>query len=290
MSLPQLSQPAIQNYYYPSPKVVDENNPYLFDAYTANYVTCLSRFKRLTSYTGPAFTNRRDSDGGDLDINFLPNGERDYAAALSHAGGGTSRQQILYDQVSGATVTATASDGPIIAESGAIVLNPASEESAYFDGITADGCIWSTEGLSQIASITPLSCFYRISVLNWGDATSRGNKRFLGTSEGPNNWNNFWLDDGDLFRNRIGGSSYSLSPIPSFTTFNLTTIYANGTISRYLDGSLDQTTSSTLTGHNIVANYGFSSGVPHHIDEVHIWTSDQSANRLAIEALLSKQL
>lgn len=94
------------------------------DPYTAGLSFAFARSRLLTSYTGPAYRVRRDSDNTEADITLDSDGS-DVAALTAFVGSGSAYLSKWYDQSGGALdmAQATTTKQPLVVDRGFIMRN-----------------------------------------------------------------------------------------------------------------------------------------------------------------------
>lgn len=244
----------------------------LLDTYSSA-AAAYSLRKLSNSYSGNAVKVRRASDDTELDIGFS-SGELDTSALATHCGSSNGFVVTWYDQSgnSNNVTQSTAADQPKIYDATAerhITEN--GKPAIDFDG--NDDFLNTTSSIS--ASVSDYTIYFvenRTKSVDYGLDSSSG-RLVLGNNQGAYHDTSFkgvGLTQGAQFSN-----GYFLLTAGS-------SISENGTITQsglsYTQRAIK--TSTSIYGHN----NGSGRKVDGNLQELIIWTNDQSSNRTAIES------
>lgn len=276
-------------------------NPYVYsqsvapvlDLYSGAKVAFSLR-KLRTAYTGKCLRVRRSSDNTELDIDFKSNGKLDDTALLSFVGGGNGYVVKWYDQ-SGNALDAYQT---VNANQPRIVLSGVIETQNGDNSIRLDQTLshFMRVGLFSFTNASVFSCGYYLA----GDV----NSRFFAMSPvgsidyGGSDSRRFSFSTRSIlsaFRAISTGSPTGDVLINNYSSQILTSTYAEYYRRGVLIGSDYAITPSLCTAPSI--NIGLTGDFPAtgferdymngYLKELMFYDSDQSANRLSIEANIS---
>ena len=235
------------------------------------------------NYTGDLI-RVRESGGNTLsNIGFDVNGNLDTTALLAHCGANDGFVVTWYDQSgNGNNATqGTASNQPKIVSSGSLI-TVNSKPSILFKNALSGGNILLN--LSNVTSAETLSLFSVVKA-----DVQESNRVFLNISDGSNASSisqGSVSDDTFGYRN-LGRSNANISTASNLNQSLLSAIEVSSTASFYLDNSLalGTNTNRISTSGSQIGNNGSSTyGMNGKLQEIIIYTLDQSTNRAAIES------
>jgi hypothetical protein len=269
-------------------------NPYVFGSFTGlldtypNAAVAYSLRKLRTAYSGNAIRVRRSSDNAEQNIGFVGN-NLDTASLLTFCGAGNGFVTTWYDQ-SGNSLNLTqtiAANQPRIVNSG-VIDTKNSTNAIKFDG---SNDVMSRTALTALNSGNNLSYF----TISSNDLTANPNTVFNTVSGGSPRLEN-------LIDTRITGGFYRNMVIQNtaLTTYNADLSAANGSANQRLlsgfvngfnmsafdNGNTGGTSTYTGTYTNnlfVIANYSNVRWLNGYIQEIIIYPTDQSSNRVGIE-------
>jgi hypothetical protein len=260
----------------------------LLDTYP-NAAVGYSLRKLRTAYTGAAIRVRRSSDNAEQDINFV-GGDLDTSSLLTFCGAGNGFITTWYDQSgNGLNLTMTvAANQPRIVNAG-VIETKGSENAIKFDG--------SNDYMTR-TSLTALNSGnnYSYFTISSNDLISNPNTVFT-TSVVNSRLENF-IDTrttGGAYRNMLiqntSALAYNadLSAANGSTNQRLLSGFVNGfSMSAFNNGNTGGTATYTGSYTNnlfeIGANRGFTRYLNGYIQELIIYPTDQSLNRVGIES------
>jgi hypothetical protein len=255
------------NKVYLGSNLVWEKAGLLLDDYP-NASVAYSLRKLKTAYTGSAIKVRRSSDNTEQDIGFVGN-ELDTSSLLSFVGAGDGFVSKWYDQ-SGAgndALQSTASNQPLIVSSGSVILNEGNT-SISFDGVD-DSLVFT--------QITLISVFALEDVLvsvGRGFLTNTSNSNVIGYGA-----------TSSVRRIRVNNINYEFSGLLGGNTVN-SVINTGGNVSYYtnsLASSDNPRAIPSAMNFNSLMNRQGSLPISGFLNEIILYPSDQSSNRVAIE-------
>ena len=255
------------NKVYLGSNLVWEKAGLLLDDYP-NASVAYSLRKLRTAYTGSAIKVRRSSDNTEQDIGFVGN-ELDTSSLLSFVGAGDGFVSKWYDQ-SGAgndALQSTASNQPLIVSSGSVILNEGNT-SISFDGVD-DSLVFT--------QITLISVFALEDVLvsvGRGFLTNTSNSNVIGYGA-----------TSSVRRIRVNNINYEFSGLLGGNTVN-SVINTGGNVSYYtnsLASSDNPRAIPSAMNFNSLMNRQGSLPISGFLNEIILYPSDQSSNRVAIE-------
>ena len=275
-----------------------QNTP-LLDTYTGA-AACYSLRLMRTAHTGALIRVRRSSDNTELDINANVFGELDTVSLLDFAGTGDAFVKVWYDQSGNsndATQTTTASQPQIVSSGAVIVENgkPAVEFDGSNDGLNNASNLRASAGASSVFMIK------NIPQKIGGSSSEQQNpfafytvqRHFMGGTTdsfyGP-----LQISTNTTTNESIEFASANLNGQSLFTSiWDGTSQLSNiDDVSLHIDGTQEAQTASTAPL-GITASGTNSIGYRHDINsqyaegtiqELVIYTSDQSTNRTNIES------
>lgn len=265
--------------------VTPEPSTLLLDLYP-DAAAAYSLRKLRTDYEGSAIRVRRSSDNAEQDINFVDN-ELDTASLLLFVGANDGFVSVWYDQSGGGNnlIQLVATTQPYIVNGGELVLD-GDKPSIYFNG-TSELKSLNVESYGSLSRSIFISMNYKdspstrgiISLTNSGVVTG---SLWIITPELAVRANTYvWITSDPIpFNNRSLLSNIYVSPNNLFEGNNLWLNSSEIVRTSGTDGSINTNSGSVTVGGNglgslrITANY----------DEIIIYKSNQTANRLAIES------
>jgi hypothetical protein len=237
--------------------------------------------KLRKAYTGAAVRIRRSSDNAETDIGFLSNGDFNSAAAVAFCGVGNGFITTWYDQSGNAqnVTETTGANQPQIVASG-VVLLVNSKPCIQFDGIN-DKLVRAAFGTGK--TVSNFTVFRYTSLLNnptifsagllggstariFGFVTSAFQRAFAGTNLNFGTTN--VVNTQYLFFSYFAGASSQISRNGSASVTGNAGTQDNTDLSIGCNASLS----------------GFTTG---EIQELIFYSSDQTANKTAIETLIN---
>lgn len=256
------------NKVYLGSNLVWEKAGLLLDLYP-NASAAYSLRKLRTAYAGSAVKVRRSSDNTEQDIGFVGN-ELDTASLLSFVGAGDGFVSVWYDQSgNGNNDAAQVSDSaqPKIVSSGSVVLNEGNT-SISFDGVD-DSLIFT--------QITAISVFALEDVqisAGVGFLTNTSNSNVIGYGA-----------TSSVRRVRVNNFNYEFSGLIGGNAVN-SVINTSGNVSYYtnsLASSDNPRAIPSAMDFDSLMNRQGSLPISGFLNEVILYPTDQSANRVSIE-------
>ena len=249
---------------------LDVQQPLLLDLYP-NAAAAYSLRKLITAYSGSAIRVRRSSDNTEQDIGFDVNGNLDTSALTTFVGANNGFVRTWYDQSGNSrhAIQTTQNVQPQIVSSGSIFLINANPTINFV----------SNRFLTFNGAIVNLYAF-TVSKIN-------------NNTVNLNTLLNTTFNSGDSGNIRIEGPNYYRSPhtVENFGDYTFTSgqMYFNGVIHSVLNDARNQHLLSVKRG-VIATNNGLTIGrsvtlrtYDGGIQEVVLYTADQSSNRVGIE-------
>ena len=258
------------------------------DTYTGAEAAYSLRLLR-TAYTGFAIEVRRDSDNTTQDIGFDGNGDLNTVALATFVGSGNNGYvRTLYDQSgSGNNAQNTADAQQPLIYNGTTVVTVGGKPAMQFDG-TDDRFQLDVTATGLNLDVANTSSFH---VAQYDNATNdRSMSLSLGGTSGR--WYPGYMDNG-LFRYGYGTQS-SVSTETGDTNQNLFSMIAGSTLGQaqaWRNGVSKMTatlaTSATMGDTVGIGLFRTNYYLDGTVQEVIIYASDQSANRIGMESNLS---
>ena len=231
--------------------------------------------RQLISTAGYAIAVRRDSDNAVRPIGFV-NGDLDTTTLASFCSGANGFVAVWYDQSGNsndATQATTASQPKVYDSVTGVVTNSNDNISLYFDTGRAFTNITSAISTSHSSFVTAEGTQDRRQIYGFGGALAYQHFEF-----------NFW--NLNLSTTFIGdGSTYTThtsAAITNSSTHLLSQFYDAIDYENFIDSTIDVSESETKTS-SAALSIGARSNAPMYLTELVIYSSDQSANRTAIE-------
>tara|TARA_R100001510_G_scaffold25588_1_gene22488 strand:+ start:245 stop:1105 length:861 start_codon:yes stop_codon:yes gene_type:complete len=247
--------------------------------------------KLRTAYTGAAIEVRRDSDNTAQDIGFDTNGDLDTAAIGTFVGSGNNGYvRTLYDQSGNANDAQNTNTGqqPLI-YNGTAVVTVGGKAAMQFDG-TDDRFQLDVTATGLNLDVANTSSFH---VAQYDNATNDQSMSLsLGGSTGNARWYSGVMDSGD-FKYGYGPTTF-ISTETGDTNQNLFTMIAGSTLGQaqaWRNGVSKMTAtlaSSAIMGDTVgIGLFRTAWYLDGTVQEVIIYSSDQSINRTGIESNLT---
>jgi hypothetical protein len=260
----------------------------LLDLYSGAAAAYSLRKLRFT-YQGSAVRVRRSSDNTEQDIGFDSNGNLDTAALLAFCGAGNGFVTTWYDQSGNgydATQT-TAARQPQIVSSGSVILDNG-KPSLQFDGsndiLIYNGLVYATNTLFSNA-VFSLNSPINFAVIASQNSGGTGRSNILAIDDSSPKKSLYFFNNGTSYVNKSSGTIANLTQT-LMTNYSFNDNYFNA-----LNGSSGNNDISSQSFTPLSTNGFAIGGQPNNlnlltgkIQEINIWNSDQSANKIGIES------